>query len=153
MPHDSRADLGQAFCSYCGHPPTGRWRDRDHRVCMRCHLGVVLLAPPGAEPRSDDPFLIVDGKLAVQAVSRHAERVLSVDEPDGFGVPLEHLLISDDSESAGAAMAQLIERVLAGSQAPDTVKLRAVGDPDLRLHARISTCRHPLAALLVLAPR
>lgn len=130
----------------------GRWREQAHRVCMRCQLGVVLVAPPGAEPRFDDPFLIVDGKLAVQAVSRRAELVLSVNEPDGFGTPLEHLLIFDESESDGVEMARLVELALAGGQPTDTLKLRAVADPELRLHARISTCRSPLGALLILAP-
>jgi hypothetical protein len=71
--HTSRADLSNAFSSYCGYPPMGRWRDCAHRVCMRCQMGVVLRAPEGAEPRHDDPFLIVDRELAVQAVSRNAE--------------------------------------------------------------------------------
>ncbi|MGZ6565037.1 MAG: hypothetical protein ACXVHB_31075 [Solirubrobacteraceae bacterium] len=43
-------------------------------------MGIVLRAPEGAEPRHDDPFLIVNPELAVQAVSRNAELVPSVDE-------------------------------------------------------------------------
>ena len=80
----SRADLREAFCSYCGYPPTGPWRSRAHRVCMRCHRGMVLRAPPNAQPRFDEPFLIVDERLIVQAIPRRAERSLMVNEPDGL---------------------------------------------------------------------
>jgi hypothetical protein len=92
MPHTSRVELGHAFCSYCGCPPMGPWRVRAHRVCMRCQMGVVLKAPAGTEPRYDDPFVIVDRKLAVQAVSRRAEAALSVEEPAGLDAPLEEFL-------------------------------------------------------------
>jgi hypothetical protein len=53
---------------------------------MRCRLGMVLRAPP--EARSDGPFVIVDERLTVQAVSRQAEVVLLVDEPAAVGVSL-----------------------------------------------------------------
>jgi hypothetical protein len=96
MPDASRSDLSHAFCSYSGYPPMGLWRVRAHRVCMRWQMGVFLHAPAGAEPRHDAPFLILDRQLTVQAVSRHAEIVLSVDEPAGVGIPLEELVIFDN---------------------------------------------------------
>ena len=100
MPHTSRADLSHAFCSYCGYPPMGPWRVRAHRVCMRCQVGVVLKAPVGAEPHHDDPFVIVNRQLAVQAVSRHAEMALSVEEPAGLDAPLEEFLICTNRRPA-----------------------------------------------------
>lgn len=68
--HAARADLSWAFCGYCGHPPMGRWRSLAHRVCRRCQMGTVLHAPPGLQPRFDEPFVIVDSRLRLQAVSR-----------------------------------------------------------------------------------
>src|SRR5690242_12276604 len=97
----SRADLSKAFCSYCGYPPMGPWRSRLHRVCMRCQMGMVLRAPPDAQPRFEEPLLMVDDRLIVQAISRRAELVLWVNEPDGFGVPLEDFLVSAIGDADG----------------------------------------------------
>lgn len=147
MPYASRADLSHAFCSYCGYPPMGRWRTPAHRVCMRCQLGVILRAPAGAEPRYDAPFLIIDRQLAVQAVSRNAEVVLSVDEPTGVGMPLRELLICDDGE-----VALLVELAMSGAEQSDGLELRTVANPEIRLRGRFTCCGPPPAALLVLSP-
>jgi hypothetical protein len=113
MPYASRSDLSHAFCSYCGYPPMGLWRIRAQPVCMRCQMGVALHAPAGAEPRHDAPFLILDRQLTVQAVSRRAEIVLSVDEPAGVGIPLEELVIFDNGYCDDDEVAMLIERAMA----------------------------------------
>ena len=147
MPYASRADLSHAFCSYCGYPPMGRWRTRAHRVCMRCQLGVILRASPGAEPRYDAPFLIIDRQLAVHAVSRNAEIVLSVDEPAGVGIPLKELLICDNDE-----VALIVELAMAGAKPSNRLELRTVADPEIRLRGRVTGCGPPPAALLVLTP-
>ena len=152
MPHASRADLSHAFCSYCGYPPMGPWRARAHRVCMRCQLGVVLRAPAGAEPRYDAPFLIVDGQLAVRAVSRHAEVVLSVDEPAGVGIPLEELLICDNGHCDDGEVALSVELAIAGAEPSNRLELRTVADPEVRFRGRVTRCGPPTAALLVLTP-
>ena len=152
MPHPSRADLSRAFCSYCGYPPMGPWRVRAHRVCMRCQMGVVLKAPAGAEPRYDDPFVIVDRKLAVQAVSRRAEAALSVKEPAGLGAPLEEFLICNDGDHDRGELAALVELAFAGAEPSNRLELRAVAKPETRLQGRITSCGPPLGALLVLTP-
>jgi hypothetical protein len=147
MPYASRADLSHAFCSYCGYPPMGRWRTRAHRVCMRCQLGVILRAPPGAEPRYDAPFLIIDRQLAVQGVSRNAEVVLSVDEPTGVGISLKELLICDKGD-----VALLVELAMAGANPSNRLEVRTVANPEIRLRGRVTGCGPPPAALLVLTP-
>lgn len=112
--HESRADLSQAFCSYCGYPPMGRWRSLAHRVCLRCEMGTVLRAPPGLQPRFYEPFVIVDARLRVQAVSHQTEAILKVEEPAVFDVPLAELLMcrtdQDQIDLAGA-----VGRALAGA--------------------------------------
>ena len=150
MPHASRADLSHAFCSYCGYPPMGRWRDRAHRVCMRCQMGVVLRTPEGAEPRHDDPFLIVDRDLTVQAVSRKAELMLSVDEPASLGVPLEQFLICCNGDRG--ELAQLVESAFAGVQPSGTLELLSAANSETRLQVRVTSCGAPPGALLVLNP-
>ncbi len=152
MPHASRADLSHAFCSYCGYPPMGPWRARAHRVCMRCQMGVVLRAGAAAEPRYDDPFLIVDRQLAVQAVSRHAEVVLSVDEPAGVGIQLQELLICDNGHGDDGKVALSVELAIAGAESSNRLELRTVADPEIRFRGRVTRCGPPPAALLVLTP-
>jgi hypothetical protein len=151
MLHASRSDLSHAFCSYCGYPPMGPWRVRAHRVCMRCQMGVVLRAPAGTEPPHDAPFLILDQQLAIQAVSRRAEIVLSVDEPAGVGIPLEELLIFDNGH-CDDEVALAIERAMAGAGSSMPFDLCAVANPEIRLRGRVTRCGPPQAALLVLTP-
>ncbi len=150
MPHASRTDLSHAFCSYCGYPPMGPWRVRAHRVCMRCQMGVVLRAPAGKQPRYDDPFVIVDRQLAVQAVSRRAEAALSVQEPAGLDAPLEEFLICNNGEHDRDELAALVELVFAGAEPWNRLELRTVADPEIRVEARVTSCGPPPGALLVL---
>jgi hypothetical protein len=149
MSQSSRADLGHAFCSYCGYPPPGRSRTRTHLVCVRCQLGSVLQTIPGAEPHFDEPFVIVDEELTIRSVSLQAEAVLLVSEPQSFGAPLESFLISEYAEDELAARVAL---AVAGTPAPAALELRTAGEPEVRFRARVSSCGPPAAALLVLTP-
>jgi hypothetical protein len=149
--HSSRADLSQAFCSYCGYPPMGRWRSLAHRVCMRCEMGTVLRAPPGLQPRFDEPFVIVDSRLRLQAVSYHAEAMLAVDEPAAIDVPLE-VFLSCHTDQDQIDLAGLVGRAVGGSRLATRVEMRTVGDPAIEVGARIAGCGPPPAALVILTP-
>jgi hypothetical protein len=150
----SRADLSEAFCSYCGYPPMGPWRLRAHRVCMRCQMGVILRALPNAQPRFDEPFLIVDERLIVQAISHRAELLLMVNEPDGFGVHLEEFLVSANGDADGLALALMAEQAIAGDATPGSLELRTVRDRAICHVGRVVGCRPPPAALVILgAPK
>src|SRR5207245_103251 len=109
----SRADLSQAFCSYCGYPPVARWRSRAHRVCMRCQTGILLHAPLEARPLCHEVFVIVDERLRLQAVSHHAERVLMIDEPTALNAPLENLLSSNNGDHDQVRLAELVKQAIA----------------------------------------
>lgn len=130
----------------------GPWRVRAHRVCMRCPMGVVLRPPAGAQPRYNDPFVIVDRQLAVQAVSRHAEVALSVEEPAGLDAPLEELLICDNGEHDRGELAALVELVFAGAEPSNRLELRTVANPEILLEGRVTSCGPPPGALLILTP-
>jgi hypothetical protein len=149
--HASRADLSQAFCSYCGYPPMGRWRLLAHRVCMRCEIGTVLRASPGLQPRFYEPFVIVDSRLRLQAVSYHAEVMLAVDEPAAIDVPLEVFLLCHTDQDQ-IDLAGLVGRAVGGSRLATRVEMRTVGDPAIEVVARIAGCGPPPAALLILTP-
>jgi hypothetical protein len=127
---------------------------RAHRVCMRCQMGMVLRAPPNAQPRFDEPFLIVDERLIVQAISHRAERLLMVNEPDGFGVPLEEFLVSTNGDADGLTLALMAERAIAGDATRGSLELRTVRDPAICHVGRVVGCGPPPAALLILgAPK
>lgn len=149
MSYVPRADLSQAFCSYCGYPPMGLWHGSGRRVCMRCEMGVVLQAPAGLAPRYDDPFVIVDRELAVQAVSRRAEAALSIEEPAGLDEPLEEFLICNRDHDWGE-LAALVDLAFAGAEPSRRIEVRAVANPETRLEARVTGCGPPEGALLVL---
>jgi hypothetical protein len=115
-------------------------------------MGVVLRAPAGAQPRHDDPFVIVDRQLAVQAVSRHAEVALSVEEPAGLDASLEEFLICDAGDHDHGELAALVELVFAGAEPSNRLELRTVANPEIRLQGRVTSCGPPPGALLILTP-
>ena len=119
---------------------------------MRCQPGVILRAPAGTEPRYDAPFLIVDQQLAVQAISRHAQVVVSVDEPTGVGIPLEELLIFDIGHCENNEVALLVELAMAGAEPSEPLELRTVANPGIRLRGRVTRCGPPPAASFLLRP-
>jgi hypothetical protein len=121
-------------------------------VCTRCKLGVMLRTVPEAAPGRSDPFVIVDERLSVRAISRQAEAVLMVDEPAAADIPLNEFLVSDGGGPGDVELARLVALAAAGAGPPLTLGLRTVGDPQLRFKARIASCGPPLAALLVLIP-
>src|ERR1700729_1420191 len=135
--HAARADLSRAFCSYCGYPPMGRWRSLAHRVCMRCEMGTVLHAPPGLQPRFYEPFVIVDARLRLQAVSRRAEVLLVVDEPAAVDVALAEFLVSRTDQDH-IDLADVVQDAVEGSRFATTVELRTVGDPGVEVVARVA---------------
>ena len=93
----------------------------------------------------DDPFLIVDRELAVQAVSRNAELVLSVDEPASLGVSVEEFLITCNGDRALGELAQLVEAAFAGVQPSSTLELLSAANSEIRLQVRVTSCGAPQA--------
>src|SRR3954464_7189138 len=85
-----------SFCGHCGQAPPTPMAARS-RVCALCGLGVVVTAAADLAPREGEAFLIVDQQLKLCALSRGAERLLGVDEPEAV-----HRLVSDFLEPADA---------------------------------------------------
>jgi hypothetical protein len=140
------------FCSYCSYPPSRISRRNAGRVCARCNLGMILQAPADGAPRQASLFLILDGSLVVQGVSRGAETVLLVEEPDGVNTPLSELLMPAGGPNDWSELTALVGLALAGTPSPAVVELRTVGHPILWFAARVSSCGPPPAALLLLSP-
>lgn len=145
-PHEAAPEV--RFCGYCGHRPSP---EEDHRICTSCDLGMVLSAAATVAPRHDQPSLIVDQTLGICAVSRAAEALLGVDEPDIVGRSLAELLVPAQAE--GVSLDTLVGGVLAAASAAGGVEravVRPAGEWGIRYAVRMGACGPPRAVVLVL---
>jgi hypothetical protein len=140
------------FCGHCGRPPAEADIQPASRVCTRCGLGLIVAAQPDGAPTPADPFLLVDGQLAVCGVSRLAEELLMTTETDVVNAHIGDLLVPADVEVAGSdALINQIIHAARGSGQTHHVVLRPAREFGIRFWARISSCGPPKAALIVLA--
>src|ERR1700748_87354 len=91
------------FCGHCASPSPHGAPAPTARVCTSCGLGLLLEAREDAVPSSKDAFLVVDGSLSVQAMSREAQSLLGVTEEAAIDRPVAELLVPADAESQGRA--------------------------------------------------
>jgi PAS domain-containing protein len=122
------------------------------RVCALCGLGVVITAAQDRAPQAGESFLILDRQLKVCALSRGAERLLGVDEPEAV-----HRHVSDFLEPADAEAGrgdELLERIVGtaamGFGPAQSVVVRPTGEYGVRYAARVGSCGPPEGALIVL---
>ncbi|MEA2179577.1 MAG: hypothetical protein QOG77_2874 [Solirubrobacteraceae bacterium] len=148
---DSRGRPVEAFCGHCGRPPEVTVAEPASRVCRRCGLGLVLQAPKGVAPQAGEPFLVVDSRLEVCAVSRKAEDLLGVPETRAVNRKVTEFLTPAEAETSGPEDL-LTQLVVAATSQEDahTVVVRPVGEFGVRYRARIGPCGPPRAALVVL---
>jgi hypothetical protein len=116
---------------------------------------LLLEACSVAAPRADEPFLVVDSRLRVQAVSRSAEKFLAVREEVVADLPVADLLVSADADAQPEqCLASLLARAAtAGEVDLETAFVRPRDTFGVRLPARISVCGPPRAALIVFESR
>jgi len=144
------------FCGYCGVAPAdGAAPTPTMRVCDGCGHGLLLEACSDAPPQADEPFLVVDSRLRVQAVSRSAEKSLAVREEAVTDLPVADLLVSADADvHPEQCLARLLARAAtAGEVDLETAFVRPRDTFGVRLPARISVCGPPRAALIVFESR
>ncbi|HWH94577.1 MAG TPA: PAS domain-containing protein [Baekduia sp.] len=122
------------------------------RVCALCGLGVVITASADLAPRTGESFLIVDRQLKVCALSRGAERVLGVDEPEAVHRHVGDFLEPADAEAGHGD--ELLKRLIAsaaiGFASPHSIVVRPTGEYGVRYAARVGSCGPPEGALIVL---
>ncbi len=139
------------FCGHCGLPPEPSAPAAATRVCRRCNLGLLLEAPAAVAPAPGDPFLVIDGRLAVCGVSRAAEELLAVEETDAVNRHVSEFLVP--AGTGGTRAESLLARIVAaagGAGDPVTVVVRPNGVFGVRYWARVGVCGPSPAALLVL---
>jgi hypothetical protein len=121
------------------------------RVCALCGLGVVISATADAAPQPGEPFVIVDGALSLCALSRGAERLLAVEEPEAVHRHVADFLEPADAEAGQAdAFLRGIIATAGGHASPQTIVVRPSGEYGVRFAARVARCGPPAGALIVL---
>jgi PAS domain-containing protein len=143
------------FCGRCAATaPAGKPPPPTSRVCRSCGLGLLLETPLDCVPSSRDAFLVLDSALAVQAVSRAAERLLGIGEELAVDRPVGEMLAPAAAEDHGhGRFAAAVTEAIAGGGAPIDVFVRPANTFGVRMRARIAPCGPPPAALIVLEPR
>ncbi len=144
---------GSWFCGYCGLAAAdGAAPLPAMRICGGCAQGLLLEARTDAAPQGGEPFLVVDSRLRVQAVSRSAEKFLGVREQVAADLPVTDLLVAADAEvhPEQCLAGMLVRAATAGEADVQTTFVRPRDTFGVRLQARISACGPPRAAVIVL---
>jgi hypothetical protein len=152
------ADAVQAewawFCGHCAAPaPGGQPPSPAARVCGSCGFGLLLETRGDALPSERDAFLVVDGAMLIQGLSRKAEQLLAVGEELAVNRPVSELLVAADAEARGrTSFAEAVVEAAGGNGEAVHAFVRPWNTFGVRLRARIAPCGPPRAALVVLDP-
>jgi hypothetical protein len=147
----TRHEVVKTFCGHCGRE-ADMVEGSPSRVCPKCGLGLLLGAPADVAPRPGDPFLIVDGSLAICALSRQAEKLLGAQETDAVNRHVADFLVPGHAEAPTSEnLAALITWAARGDAPSRSVIVRPANTFGVRYWARIGPCGPPTAALVVLA--
>lgn len=139
-----------SFCSHCGARPATDPRGPAARVCGSCELGLMLQCSADDAPAPDGAFLVLDGTLAVCAVSAAAERLLAAHETEAVNRHVTELIVPADAEAQGRAnLAEAVTWAARGDEETHRVVVRPANTFGVRLSARITSCGPPRAALLM----
>ena len=140
------------FCGHCASPaPRGEPPAPTARVCTACGLGLLLETRQEVLPSDRDAFLVIDTALLVQAVSRRAQKLLSVTEEEAVNRPVAELLVPADAEAQGpTGFAAAISSAATGSDDLVSAFVRPWNTFGVRMRARVAPCGPPRAALVVL---
>jgi hypothetical protein len=149
IPRGERDQEAAIFCGHCARSPEREAGET--RVCPKCGLGLLLEASSEVAPAPGDPFLVIDASLAVCAVSRDAERLLSVAETEAVNRPITDFFSGGDSEGVSDALMAALVAASQGDGATRQLVVRPANTFGVRYWARIGTCGPPSAVLLVLA--
>ena len=120
------------------------------RVCSDCSLGLMLQADPELAPAQNGAFLVLDRSMCVCAVSRAAEDVLGISEPNAINRHVTELLVPADAEAQkGRDLAVAVTWAARGERGSRRTTVRPTNVFGVRLRARVGSCGPPTAALIV----
>lgn len=152
VPGAAEASPRTVFCSHCAKsPPGGVAPEVGSRVCQSCGLGLLIDAPEALAPKPRDAFLLADRSLAVQGLSKRAEKLLGLREIDALDKRITDLLVPADAEAAGPHHlgALLVDAASGADQVTEAV-VRPADEFGVRFAARIGPCGPTPGALVVL---
>jgi hypothetical protein len=141
------------FCSRCGvtaaEPEVQGVPFGFDRVCGRCGMGIMLMAPRKALPSPGAAFAVVTREGRISAVSEAAEPLIG-EERGLLGMPIGSALASEENDERFAR--QVARAAAAGREVAEAMvtPVLQAGENPTRLSARIANCGPPRAALLVL---
>ena len=140
------------FCSHCAKsPPGGVAPEVGSRVCTSCGLGLLLEAPEALAPKARDAFITIDKSLAVQGLSKRAEKLLGLREIDALDKRVTDLLVPADAEAAGPHhLGALLVEAAGGVEEVSEMVVRPADEFGVRFAARIGPCGPTPGALVVL---
>jgi hypothetical protein len=144
-------DAIKIFCGHCGRQPEEPGASDRSRVCETCGMGLLLQANASVAPTPTDPFLVVDRTLAICAVSRQAERLLSIVETEVVNRHISELLVPADADPGADGLATALIFAARGEATPGNAVVRPANAFGVRYWARIAQCGPTPAALVVLA--
>lgn len=129
------------FCSHCARRPEVV-PEVGTRVCGSCHLGLLLEAPRDLAPAARDAFVVCDRSLAVQALSKRAEKLLGLGEVDAIDRRVTDLLVPADAEAQAAhpLSALLVAAAAGAGEGAARAVVRPADEFGVRFAARIGPC-------------
>jgi PAS domain-containing protein len=135
------------FCGYCGHPDHAD--DASARICGDCGLGVILSAPAVVAPKPGHPAIVLDHTLSVCALSKGAEKLLGITEPEAVNRHISELFVPAHAEARSLdSLVSAVVSAARGDVPVERIVVRPTGEFGVRYAVRISTCGPPRAALL-----
>lgn len=146
------ADTGPqvVFCSHCGKKPEVV-PEVGSRVCQSCGLGLLLEASEALAPKGREAWLVVDKTLAVQALSRRAEKLLGMREVDAVDRHVTDVIVPADAEAQGPHhLSAMLVGAAGGATAMEEAVVRPADEFGVRFAARIGPCGPAQGALIVL---
>jgi hypothetical protein len=138
------------FCGHCGEHPVDEIAARS-RVCLHCGLGLVLSARHDLAPGPADAFVVVDQTLAIAGVSRVAEELLNVTEPQALHRHVMDFLVpAGDTANPADDLLALLTAAASGHVDLRSVTVELAAGEGERFRARVGSCGPPPAAVVVL---
>ena len=104
----------------------------------------MITAPADLAPKQGEAFVIVDRQLKLCALSRGAERLLGVDEPDAVHRHVSDFLEPADAEAGSGD--ELLQGIVATSAMGSARRPRIVVRPDRRVRRALRGARRGLRA-------
>ena len=139
------------FCGRCAAPAgDGAAPSPSMRVCPSCGLGLMLESRVDLAPSPADAFMIIDSRLAIEAMSERSEQLLEITELEAIHRPMDELIVPAyvDGTNDDAVVRAVIDAATDSNELVSCF-VRPRNTFGVRLRVRVGACGPPRAALMV----